>query len=93
MRYREAQGVSIATSLELNILQDQRLALESEILKRVDIRIERRWGFILTVSFRRFFLPDKNCGGWLTTCQKIDTFAVESQGVKILTPVQLNLKG
>ena len=55
MRYREAQGVSIATSLELNILQDQRLALESEILKRVDIRIERRWGFILTVSFRPLF--------------------------------------
>ena len=36
--YREAQGVKILTPLQLNLTQDQRVALEAEILKR-----ERVW--------------------------------------------------
>ena len=32
--YREAQGVKILTPLQLNLTQDQRVALETEILKR-----------------------------------------------------------
>ena len=33
-RYRESQGVTIVTPLELNLTKDQRVALETEILKR-----------------------------------------------------------
>ena len=34
LRYREAVGVTIVTPVELNLSQDQRVALETEILKR-----------------------------------------------------------
>ena len=40
-------GGTIAPPGDLNLSQDQRVALEAEILKRVTTLIERRWGFSL----------------------------------------------